>query len=120
MTRRVLVAVTDLFFLTRIESTAAQIGVALERSSLDQLVARCSSAPPDLVVIDLHAAGEPLEVARELKRGSATLGIPILAFYSHVESALRRQALEAGIDHVLPRSAFTARLAEWLAGRAEA
>ena len=118
MTRRVLVVVQDLFFLTRIQATAAQAGIAIENCALDALIARCVSEAPDRVVLDLHVAGDPLERARELKGDPATRGIPIVAFYSHVETELRRQALDAGIDHVLPRSAFTARLAEWLAGRA--
>jgi CheY-like chemotaxis protein len=116
MTRRVLVAVEDLFFLTRIQGTAQQVGVAIETCPVAELPARCASAPPDLVVLDLHAPGDPLERARELKRSGASANIPIVAFYSHVEGELRERALAAGIDRVLPRSAFTSRLAEWLAG----
>lgn len=116
MTRRVLVAVEDLFFLTRIQTTAQHAGIAIEACRADELPARCASAPPDLVVLDLHAPGDPLERARELKRSPATASIPIVAFYSHVEAALRERAIAAGIDRVLPRSAFTSRLAEWLAG----
>jgi CheY-like chemotaxis protein len=118
MTRRVLVAVPDLFFFTRIQSTAALAGITIESCEASALVERCSSDPPDLVVMDLHAGGDPIERARELKRLPATSRIPILAFYSHVETALREQATQAGIDRVLPRSAFSARLAEWLAGPA--
>lgn len=114
MSRRVLIVVDDLFFLTRIQATAAQAGVTVESCPPEALAARCAAAPPDLVMMDLHGAGDPLERARELKRESATASIPIVAFYSHVEGELRKRALEAGIERVLPRSAFTARLAELL------
>lgn len=118
MTRRVLVAVPDLFFFTRIEEVARHIGVAIEACPIDALVGRCAKQPPDLVVLDLHAPGDPITRAHELKRDAATSAIPIVAFYSHVDGALRERALEAGIERVLPRSAFSARLAEWLAAPA--
>ena len=37
-----------------------------------------------------------------------------MGFYSHVETTLRRTALEAGADAALPRSAFVARLPDLL------
>jgi NADH:ubiquinone oxidoreductase subunit 6 (subunit J) len=39
-----------------------------------------------------------------------------VGFYPHVDRALREAALAAGVDQVLPRSAFTVRLAALLAG----
>ena len=52
-----------------------------------------------------------------LKADDRTRAVPVVGFYSHVETALRRSALEAGIDEALPRSAFTQRLPELLSGR---
>jgi len=119
MSRRALLAVPDLFFFTRIESVARQIGVAIEACPIDALVEACAARPPDLVVLDLHAPGDPIARARELKSAAATSAIPIVAFYSHVDGALRARAIEAGIERVLPRSAFSARLADWLAAPVE-
>ena len=118
MSRRVLAAVEDLFFATRIEGVAKQAGVAVEFCAPSTLLERCTQSPPDLVVMDLHAAGDPLACAARLKREPRTSHVPIVAFYSHVDTGLRARALEAKVDHVLPRSAFTARLADWLAGSA--
>ena len=73
---------------------------------------------PDLIVLDLQAPGDPLTLARALKADPGTAGLEIVGFYSHVEQALREAALAAGVDHVLPRSAFTARLPALLAGEA--
>ena len=112
--RRVLVVVPDLFFLTRIEATAAQTGAVIERCNIEALLARCALEPPDLVVLDLHGPGDPIARARELKASAAT-HIPIVGFYSHVDGATRERAIAAGIDRVLPRSAFTSKLAELLA-----
>jgi hypothetical protein len=39
-----------------------------------------------------------------------------VGFYPHVDQETRRAAEAAGVDDVLPRSTFTARLAELIAG----
>jgi CheY-like chemotaxis protein len=114
--RRVVSVVPDLFFATRIRATAQQLGVALEDASVERALDLIRETRPDLVVLDLHASGEPLALARALKADASTASVPIAGFYSHVEHAMRAAAIEAGVDHVLPRSAFTARLAALLDG----
>jgi CheY-like chemotaxis protein len=113
----VVVVVPDLFFATRIESTAKLLGVRIRPVEIAGALAACRSDPPELLILDLHAGGDPVALARGLKSNPATRDIPIVAFYSHVERELRESALAAGIDRVMPRSAFTARLPEILAGR---
>ena len=52
----------------------------------------------ELVIVDLTAdVEERIELAR-------SVGVPTLAFYSHVESDVRRRAEAAGLDLVVPRS----------------
>ena len=116
--RRVLAVVPDLFFLTRIRATASALDVAVEAATLEGAHAACAAHPPDLVILDLHAAGDPVGLARTLKSDTITHAIPIVGFYSHVEGATRAAALAAGIDHVMPRSAFTAKLPALLRGSA--
>jgi CheY-like chemotaxis protein len=106
--------VEDLFFATRIAATAQALGIAIERADLRSAAEHCRSASPDLVILDLQYPGDPLALARELKSDPATRDIPIVGFYPHVDQPLRRAALAAGVDQVLPRSAFTAKLAEIL------
>lgn len=115
-TRRAIVCVPDLFFLTRIQAAAKRTGAAIEECAPAALAGRCAAAPPALVILDLHGPGDPLAAVRALKSSRATAGIPVVGFYSHVDSELRRRALAAGVDRVLPRSAFTAKLEELLAG----
>jgi len=114
------VAVPDLFFLSRIQAVSRQAGVAIEECPLARLIERCVAVPPALLILDLHATGDPLAVVRTLKSDARTASIPIVGFYSHVDHELRRLALAAGVDHVLPRSAFTAKLPGLLAGAIEA
>lgn len=114
--RRVVLVVPDLLFRTRIEATAAQAGIEAIPLSSGQALDACDTDPPDLVVLDLTGPGDPIALAAALRKGEATVRIPIVGFYPHVDQALRERALAAGIPFVLPRSAFVARLAEILAG----
>jgi len=69
----------------------------------------------DALVVDLTADVETRIAA------VGRPGIPVLAFYSHVEVDVREQALAAGFDLVVPRSRVAregARLLEGLLGRA--
>ena len=111
-----LVSVPDLFFLTRIHAAAHHAGVTIEECALAELEQRCEAGLAVMVILDLHAPGDPLAVARALKSNPASAATPIVGFYSHVDQNLRQRALAAGVDRVLPRSAFTARLPALLAG----
>jgi DNA-binding NarL/FixJ family response regulator len=64
------------------------------------------------VLIDLHAT-DAVALVTALKAAAPT--VPVVGFYSHVETALRRDALAAGADAALPRSQFVSRLAALLA-----
>ena len=118
--RRVVAVVPDLFFAARIAGTAEQLGVALEMPAPDEAMATIRRAPPALVILDLHAPGDPLGLARALRADPATRSIHLIGFYSHVDRELRETALAAGLDQVLPRSAFTVRLPALLEGEGDA
>jgi len=117
--RRVVALAPDLFFSTRILATAERLGVVLEMPAPAAALGSIRSAPPDLVIFDLHAPGDPLGLARALRADDATRSIPLIGFYSHVDRKLRDAAIAAGLDQVLPRSAFTVRLPALLAGEVD-
>ncbi|HVF41752.1 MAG TPA: hypothetical protein VM936_02005 [Pyrinomonadaceae bacterium] len=118
MNRRVVAAVSDMIFASKIRGTAEALNVTVDFArSEDSLFDAAKTDVPSLVILDLHAERpDPFAAAARLKADEQLRGVPIVAFFSHVEVELRRRALEAGIDHVLPRSAFTARLPEILSG----
>ena len=117
--RRVVALVPDLFFATRISATAAQVGASVEWPAAGAAFEAIRGAPPALVILDLHAPGDPLALVRALKADPATRSLPVIGFYSHVERELRAAAIEAGVDQVIPRSAFTVRLPAILRGEAD-
>lgn len=118
--RRVVAVVPDLFFAARIAGAADHLGVSLALPAPDAARETIRGEPPQLVILDLHAPGDPLGLARALRADPATRSLPIVGFYSHVDQALREAALAAGLDQVLPRSAFTRRLPALLAGEEDA
>jgi CheY-like chemotaxis protein len=105
-----MMVVPDLFFSTKISATAEAAGVALEAPALGAVIGRCREQPPALLILDLGEGEPPLEIARVLKADRATARIPIVGFYSHVDRSTHDAALAAGVDQVLPRSAFVAKL----------
>ncbi|OGF15756.1 MAG: hypothetical protein A2W00_02010 [Candidatus Eisenbacteria bacterium RBG_16_71_46] len=108
--------VPDLFFASRIEAVAQATGIALVALGPRGALEACRSRPPDLLILDLHAPGDPFGLVRALKQEPATRAIEIAGFYSHVDVATREAAQSAGVDRVLPRSAFTKKLPELLRG----
>ena len=117
MTRNIIAAVNDMFFASKIRATAEALGVVIKfHRRIDSLVAAASELAPDLILVDLHNEKvDPIELARELKANENLKAIPLLGFFSHVQTELQRQALEAGYDQVIPRSVFSRDLGSILA-----
>ena len=118
MTRNILAAVDDMFFAAKIRATAEALGVSIKfHRKLEGLVAAAVAQSPALIVVDLHNEKlNPIELARELKANEGMKTIPLLGFFSHVQTDLQRAALEAGYDQVIPRSVFSRDLGKILAG----
>ena len=116
--RRVLGALEDLLFKSKISETASQLGIeaAFPRSP-KKLLDALRESPPDLLVLDLNSARfEPLKLLGEVKSDEAMRGIPTVGFLSHVQKDLAVAAREAGCDRIVARSAFTRDLPRILAG----
>ena len=107
----VLAVVPDLFFATRIASTAKGSGVTFELVPPQRAAERAGEAQAWLILIDLHTA-DAVALVGALK--AAAPHTPLVGFYSHVETELRHDALAAGADAALPRSAFTVKLHDLL------
>ncbi len=119
MQRNVIAIVDDLFFASKIRGTAEQLGVSVSflrhAESLNQAILHDH---PSLIICDLHSQRiDPIELARQLKADEQLRSIPLLGFFSHVQTELQRKAREAGFDVVIPRSAFTRDLSEILSGQ---
>lgn len=116
MTRNIIAAVDDMFFASKIRATAEALGVGIKfHRRLDSLVNAAAEQSPDLILVDLHNEKlNVIELARDFKSNEKLKSIPLVGFFSHVQTDLQRAALEAGYDQVIPRSVFSRDLAQIL------
>jgi hypothetical protein len=93
---RVIAFIPDLLFGSTVMYALQAAGHQVElRSDLDAV------AGADLLIVDLTV--DPEQRIEEVRRRRPP-GMPVLAFYSHVEADVRARAQEAGFDLVVPRS----------------
>jgi PleD family two-component response regulator len=119
VTRRVLAAVEDLLFKSKISETASTLGIeaAFPRNPR-KLLEALRESPPDLLILDLNSGRfEPLMLLKNERSDEATRDVSTVGFLSHVQKDLAVAAREAGCDRVVARSAFTRDLPRILAGR---
>lgn len=97
---RVVAYIPDLLFgsnvLSALERADLQVALAADLST-----AAAQLAGAELLIVDLTAdALERIEAIQRLRPAD----VPVLAFYSHVEAAVRERAETAGFELVIPRS----------------
>ena len=117
MHKKIIAVVDDMFFASKIRGTAESLGVKVVFvRSLEQLT-KSQTEQPDLIICDLHSRNiDPVLLAETIKGSDQLRSIPLLGFFSHVETQLQRAASEAGFDKVIPRSVFSRDLASILRG----
>jgi PleD family two-component response regulator len=116
MTRNIIAAVDDMFFASKIRATAEALGVNIKfHRRLESLMIAAAEQAPDLILVDLHNEKiNPLELARQVKSNDSLKAIPLMGFFSHVQTDLQQQAFAAGYDQVIPRSVFARDLGQIL------
>jgi CheY-like chemotaxis protein len=109
----------DLIFFSRVSGVARSIGLSVrqERNAAD-LLASAQRSPPGGIILDLQNPGLDLvSFLRDLRAICPTMP-NVVAYGSHVEAEVLRNARKAGCDRVMPRSQFVEELerdlASWL------
>jgi PleD family two-component response regulator len=106
--RRILAAVTDLFFSVKLTDAAKRAGLSLEFVKDSNEILEKAKTLPSLIIFDLNfEAVNPVTLITKLKGSSETKGISLIGYLSHIQVDLKQQAQEAGCDMVLARSAFS-------------
>jgi nucleoside-diphosphate-sugar epimerase len=118
---RVLVLTGDLLFGSRVQGDLLAAGHEVELvgggESLSTRLSDAQAPAAEALVADL--TDERLEAARIVEsalREGELEGVPTLAFYSHVDVAVRERAESVGFDLVVPRSRMAREGAQLLAG----
>jgi CheY-like chemotaxis protein len=109
----VVAVLSDLFFGVKIAEAARRAGGQARFVTNEEDLLAAVASHPAMLVFDLQQRDlQPARLLRRLKQDPDSDAIPTLGFFSHVQEELRREALEAGCDTVLPRSKFTERVDE--------
>ncbi|MDP9132475.1 MAG: histidine kinase [Nitrospirota bacterium] len=111
MNTTILVAVTDIFFYTKVRDALRPQGYTLERiRSQNEVVEKAASAAPAAMIIDMNDLGVDAFEALEALQSDPTLrSIPLLAFANHEEVETWRRAKELGVTKVVSRNEFSSR-----------
>jgi hypothetical protein len=89
---RIVAVATDLLLGSKVEAT---LGAAGHRVTLAPSLSEAPLDEADAIVADLDSENPEALVG---------LGIPVLGYYSHVNTETKQAAEAAGIDTVVPRS----------------
>ena len=115
---QVVAVLTDLIFDSRLRSTAEAIGLGYRSvRTLERLHESLDSRPRAIVIVDMEVNGISAcdAIAQSIAHSAKAT---VIAYYPHVQTELRQQAVDAGADMILPRSRFSAEITDILAAHA--
>lgn len=113
--KKILAAVSDLFFSVKITDAAKRAGMPLEFVKEEKELLAKAQEKPTLIIFDLNFETiQPLKLISAIKGDPHLKQISLLGYVSHVQGELKQQAHEAGCDVVLARSAFSQNLQQIL------
>ncbi len=95
----------ELITTVRVESGVQRLGGQLRVAETEDAFLQQLSSAPALAVIDL---GEQWVDIMSLVEACRRARVPVLAFGPHADLGRQRDALQAGVDFVYPRSKFMA------------
>ena len=108
----IIVAVTDIFFYTKVRDVLMVKGYKIERARTQQDIAEKASATnPSAFILNMN--DEKLDAVQALKTLKADAGmktIPILAFANHEDVDTFHQAKTLGVTKIVSRNEFSSRL----------
>lgn len=113
--KKVLAIVSDMMFTVKIDAAAKQTYLEILYPKTKEEALRLGKEKPALVIVDLNNNSmDPIALIDAFKSDKALESIKILAFYSHVQTELRQQAIDVSCDDVIARSAFSMNLPQIL------
>ena len=110
--KTILVAVTDIFFYTKVRDALMSKGYKIERARTQEDVAeKASASAPSAFILNMN--DERLDAFQALETLKADAGmktIPILAFANHEEVDTFNRARALGVTKIVSRNEFSSRL----------
>ena len=109
--KTILVAVSDVFFYTKIRDVLKQADYSLERArSQDEVLGKARQAEPAAIVLNMNDEQlDAFETLKRLKEDARARDIPTLVFANHEEVDTWRSARALGVTKIVSRNEFSAR-----------
>jgi PleD family two-component response regulator len=116
--KTVLVAVTDIFFYTKVRDALLPNGYTLERArSQADIAAKASTAHPAAVILNMNDDTlNAFQAIQTLRTDPQFHAIPILAFANHEEIETWNRAKSMGVTKIVSRNEFSMRTRELVEG----
>ena len=109
--KTILVAVTNIFFYTKVRDALMSKGYRIERARTQQDIAEKASTIPSAFILNMNDETLNAFQALETLTADARLKtIPILAFANHEEVDTFNRAKALGVTKIVSRNEFSARL----------
>jgi PleD family two-component response regulator len=111
MPKTILVAITDLFFYTKVRDALRQPDYQLEKARTQQdIVDKALSANPGVIIFDMNdLILNAFQALEKLKADPQLQGIPTLAYANHEEVDTWNRAKALGVTKIVSRNEFSAR-----------
>jgi PleD family two-component response regulator len=112
--KTVLVAVTDIFFYTKVRDALLPTGYILERArSLDDIALKASTAQPVALILNMNDERfNAFQALETLRTDPQFQRLPILAFANHEEVETWNRARSMGVTKIVSRNEFSSRTKE--------
>lgn len=105
--RKAVAVMSDLFFAVKVNEAAKRGGYVFKMAKTEEAALNNIRDGAEIVILDLNCREvDPIALLKTIKADDSLKHIRTVAFLSHVHEDLRRAAVEAGCDEVMPRSRF--------------
>ncbi len=110
--KTILVAVTDIFFYSKVRDALMSKGYRIERARTQQDIAeKAMAASPSAFILNMNDDRlDAFQALETLKADAGLKTIPILAFANHEEVDTFNRARALGVTKIVSRNEFSARL----------
>lgn len=111
MHKTILVAITDLFFYTKVKDALRQTDFQIEKARAQQdIIDKAVSASPSLIILNMNDLTlDAFHALEQLKDDPRLRAIPTLAFANHEEVDTWNRAKALGVTKIVSRNEFSAR-----------
>ena len=109
--KTVLVAVSDIFFYTKVRDALLPAGYKLERvRTQEDVTAKRTTSSPCAAILNMNEERlDPFQALSQLRDATSGSPVPVLAFANHEETDTWRRAKDLGVTKIVSRNEFSAR-----------